>query len=114
MKKLIIAAIALIGFNAASFAQAAPATKAEPSKMKVVKKATDSKQETKVVPITKTATAPAAAKPAAAKTTTAASPIKKDGTPDKRFKSNAATTPAAGPVKKDGTPDKRYKANKKG
>lgn len=37
-----------------------------------------------------------------------AKPMKKDGTPDKRFKANKET---AGPKKKDGTPDKRYKAN---
>jgi hypothetical protein len=36
--------------------------------------------------------------------------LKKDGTPDKRFKENKKP---AGPVKKDGTPDMRYKANKK-
>lgn len=42
-----------------------------------------------------------------------AAPLKKDGTPDKRFKANQAAKPAvAGPTKKDGTPDKRYKANK--
>lgn len=34
--------------------------------------------------------------------------LKKDGTPDKRYKQHQA----AGPLKKDGTPDKRYKANK--
>lgn len=38
-------------------------------------------------------------------------PLKKDGTPDKRFK--AHTGVASGPLKKDGTPDMRYKANKK-
>lgn len=32
--------------------------------------------------------------------------MKKDGTPDKRFKENKH-------LKKDGTPDKRFKANKK-
>lgn len=32
--------------------------------------------------------------------------VKKDGTPDKRYKENKH-------VKKDGTPDKRYKENKK-
>ena len=36
--------------------------------------------------------------------------LKKDGTPDKRFKENKE---AKGPLKKDGTPDKRFKANKK-
>lgn len=39
--------------------------------------------------------------------------LKKDGTPDMRYKENkeAAAKPA-GPLKKDGTPDKRYKENK--
>jgi|APLak6261672214_1056088.scaffolds.fasta_scaffold08091_1 uncharacterized protein involved in copper resistance len=53
------------------------------------------------------------AKAPAAKT--AAAPVKKDGTPDMRFKANKeaakAATPA-GPLKKDGTPDMRHKANK--
>ena len=65
------------------------------------------------------AQAPAAAKPAkkteqtapkAAKDTSG-SKLKKDGTPDKRYKENKATA-TEGPKKKDGTPDKRYKANK--
>jgi hypothetical protein len=40
--------------------------------------------------------------------------LKKDGTPDMRFKENkeAAKPKPAGPLKKDGTPDKRYKENK--
>jgi hypothetical protein len=38
--------------------------------------------------------------------------LKKDGTPDKRFKENKESKPAAGPLKKDGTPDMRYKSNK--
>jgi hypothetical protein len=113
MKKLMIAALAIIGFSTATFAQAAPAAKkSEPSKLQVVKKPT----EAKVVDIKKTAVTPAAAKPATAAkpaATTGTAPLKKDGTPDKRYK-NAAAAPAAGPVKKDGTPDKRYKANKKG
>ncbi len=37
-----------------------------------------------------------------------ATKLKKDGTPDKRFK---AAKPAEGPLKKDGTPDKRFKKN---
>lgn len=42
-------------------------------------------------------------------------PLKKDGTPDKRFKVNKAGAAApVKPLKKDGTPDKRFKANKKG
>jgi len=35
--------------------------------------------------------------------------MKKDGTPDRRFKENKT---ASGPLKKDGTPDMRFKANK--
>jgi hypothetical protein len=44
--------------------------------------------------------------------------LKKDGTPDMRYKENQLNaqqpkeTKPVGPVKKDGTPDKRYKANK--
>jgi hypothetical protein len=49
------------------------------------------------------------AKKAAVKKTPA-EPVKKDGTPDKRYKANKKAP--VGPVKKDGTPDKRYKANK--
>lgn len=56
-------------------------------------------------------TAPATAARPAAPTS---GPLKKDGTPDMRYKTNKKTsTPAAGPLKKDGTPDKRYKANRK-
>ncbi len=40
-------------------------------------------------------------------TAQAAGPLKKDGTPDKRYKSNKV------PLKKDGTPDMRYKVNQK-
>ena len=38
--------------------------------------------------------------------TTQSAQVKKDGTPDKRFKENKK-------LKKDGTPDKRFKQNKK-
>ncbi len=40
--------------------------------------------------------------------------MKKNGTPDMRYKENkmAKTTKPAGPTKKDGTLDMRYKANK--
>jgi|GEM_PF-884757 len=40
--------------------------------------------------------------------------MKKDGTPDKRYKENKEATKnvPSGPVRKDGQPDKRYKANK--
>lgn len=39
--------------------------------------------------------------------------LKKDGTPDKRFKENKTTTTTVEtPKKKDGSPDMRYKVNK--
>ena len=39
--------------------------------------------------------------------------LRKNGTPDLRFKENKiAKTAPAGPLKKDSTPDMRYKANK--
>lgn len=46
-----------------------------------------------------------------------AAKLKKDGTPDMRYKENKAKkeeAKPAGPLKKDGTPDKRYKSNKEG
>lgn len=47
-------------------------------------------------------------------TTTKSQHMKKDGTPDKRYKENKASTSTTvvGPTKKDGTADMRYKANK--
>lgn len=132
MKKLIIAAIALISFSTATFAQAMPAgKKSERSKMQVVKKTTEVKTPAKVVTL-KTTTSTVAVKPMAAKKevktvavtkpavmvkpvavakVNSAVPLKKDGTPDKRY--SAKTTATAGPLKKDGTADMRYKANKK-
>lgn len=38
--------------------------------------------------------------------------MKKDGTPDMRYKGNKEAAKPQGPLKKDGTPDKRYKENK--
>lgn len=52
------------------------------------------------------------AKPAAPHVVKPAAPIKKDGTPDMRFKVNKEAAKPAGPLKKDGTPDMRFKANK--
>jgi hypothetical protein len=124
MKKLIIAALALVGFSAASFAQSTPAVKkTEPSKMQVVKKTTGAKTDAKVVAlnkgskpaqvaVAKTAvvkkeTKPVAvSKPVVVAKTNAATPLKKDGTPDKRYAENKH-------LKTDGTKDMRYKANKK-
>ncbi|KPH11502.1 hypothetical protein [Chryseobacterium sp. ERMR1:04] len=96
MKKLITAMTLVLGLGFATAQQAAPATASKahqqvtkPAKMVDAKavKATDTK----------------VAKPAAPSTT--AVKMKKDGTPDKRYKD-------AQHLKKDGTPDKRYKENK--
>ncbi|MGL2962421.1 hypothetical protein ACSVH2_01220 [Flavobacterium sp. RSB2_4_14] len=43
------------------------------------------------------------------KTTKSSVPLKKDGTPDKRYTSSKSQNV---PLKKDGTPDKRYTASK--
>jgi hypothetical protein len=52
-----------------------------------------------------TTTATSKAKTETRTTTTAMPHLKKDGTPDKRYKDNSPK------LKKDGTPDMRYKAN---
>lgn len=45
--------------------------------------------------------------------TTGKTMMKKNGTPDMRYKANKeAAKKSAGPLKKNGTPDMRYKANK--
>lgn len=51
-------------------------------------------------------TAPIYSQKSVAKTKNTVTKMKKDGTPDKRFKDNKN-------LKKDGSPDKRYKENKK-
>ena len=97
MKKLLSAMSLILGLGLATAQQTAPATNAQahppvkttvkavkPAEVKVAKPAMDAK----------------AAKPASP-----AAKMKKDGTPDKRYKENKH-------LKKDGTPDKRYKVNK--
>lgn len=108
----MIVTFLIAGFSVAGMAQANTKTtkKEEPAKMQVVKKTTDKKEEIKTSTEKK---APIASVPLKKEPvqTPANGPMKKDGTPDKRFKSNQAKT--EGPVKKDGTKDMRYKANKK-
>ncbi len=117
MKKLILALAFIMGITTVTVAQtAAPATqKAHAVKTAPVAapKATTAAKTVPAAAAVKTTTAPAKVAPAAtaAKTTAGGVVLKKDGTPDKRFKNAPA---AAGPTKKDGTPDMRYKANKKG
>ena len=84
MKKILVAFIAFLCLSFVSNAQ---------DKKAATPKSTTSKK------------AAPAAKPAAG-------PLKKDGTPDMRYKENKEAAKPAGPLKKDGTPDKRFKANK--
>ena len=110
MKKLLIAAIAFLGISAATFAQTAATPK--DTKTKVVKH-TDAKAKAGTTAAkTDAATTTATAKDATTTKATTATPLKKDGTPDKRYKANkdAAKTTH---LKKDGTADKRFKENKK-
>jgi hypothetical protein len=76
--------------------------------------AQDTKAKTTKAPEKKEATqAPAKAKESDGKgEAVSGTHLKKDGTPDKRYKENKNPKPAAGPTKKDGTPDMRYKSNK--
>lgn len=78
-----------LGLGLATAQQAQPATAkvAPASKNSAVQKSGDKKTE------------------AAATTAKSGVKLKKDGTPDKRYKANQK-------LKKDGTPDKRYKENK--
>lgn len=126
MKKTLFALVLFLGVQIVSNAQAAVQTTkktVETKKLEVVKKA--DKTPAKVVSISqkpavktnpkvdvpKISSSPvekqAEKKVVATKTatTTVAGPVKKDGTPDKRFSSNKQ-------LKKDGTPDMRYKVNK--
>ncbi len=121
MKRVLIAALALVGFSAASFAQTTPAVKKnEPSKMQVVKTTTGMKVAGKTVAmnkvtkptipaitkttVVKTKTTSAIAKPVVVAKTNAVT-LKKDGTPDKRYAANKH-------VKADGSKDLRYRDNK--
>ncbi len=102
MKKFLVTTLLMLGISGVMLAQTAPAKTNAPNK-----KDAKTKTATTSTPAAKPATTAPTAKPA-----TTGGPVKKDGTPDMRFKENK-NKPAAGPLKKDGTPDKRYKANKK-
>lgn len=113
MKKLFSAMSLVLGLGLATAQQTAPAT-ASNTHHQVAKtaKAADTKMAKPAMATTKAADSKMAkqamatnkmAKPAAPSTT--AVKMKKDGTPDKRYKETQH-------LKKDGTPDKRYKENK--
>ncbi|MBB4806643.1 ribosomal protein S13 [Chryseobacterium defluvii] len=81
MRKFLTAMSLILGLGLATAQQTAPATGSSTHQTTKTLKASQSKS----------------VKPAAK--------LKKDGTPDKRYKENKK-------LKKDGTPDKRYKENK--
>ncbi|KFE98657.1 hypothetical protein IX39_14595 [Chryseobacterium formosense] len=84
MKKFLTAMSIILGLGFATAQQAVPATKSSAAK---------------------TATTTKPMKAVETKAVKPAQKLKKDGTPDKRYKENKM-------LKKDGTPDKRYKQNK--
>jgi len=115
MKKIILAAFAIIGFSAAGFAQttqkvAEPVQKKEHKMVQPAKTVTTKNQANMT-----SATAPGVTQKKQTAPVTAAGPAKKDGTPDMRYKANKTAVAATPPkhLKKDGTPDKRYMENKK-
>ena len=103
MKKLLIAAIIMMGFTVSSLAQTSPATKKEPAKTKPAHVKSQKVMVDTVI----------AVKPATVKKPGSDKLVKKDGTPDMRYKANKDSVKTAKVLKKDGTPDKRFKANKK-
>jgi hypothetical protein len=112
MKRLLTIALAMLCISTAGLAQAKTSKSALQTKPAVKKEVvkTQMNKSTKDQASNKTTTTTTTA------TTTTKTKLKKDGTPDKRFKENKTMTTTAtttGPKKKDGTPDMRYKANKK-
>jgi len=110
MKKLVLAAAMLISFM--SFATAQKVTDSTTAGS-AVKKSRHVKSSAKATSTATAATAQTKPVPTGASrpATTSITPLKKDGTPDRRYKNAGAK--ASGPLKKDSTPDKRFKANKK-
>lgn len=105
MKKLIIAAFAILGFSMASMAQTTPVAKKTEATKTHVKKAAKSNA------VTTTPAHEAKAKATEVKhqeKTASNAKLKADGTPDKRYKENKEHAK----LKANGTPDMRYKANK--
>ncbi|MBL7737118.1 MAG: hypothetical protein JNL51_16800 [Chitinophagaceae bacterium] len=113
MKKLLIAAIVMMGFMVSGMAQTAPAAKANDQSAKHAAKLSHMKQSASKT----TDAAPAVSSKANTATSSAGekTALKKDGSPDMRYKANKdhAKNTGVKHLKKDGTADKRYKENKK-
>lgn len=93
----------VLGLGLATAQQTAPATSTTSHQPVKTVKATKPAEVKAAKPAEMKTAKPAEAKPANPAPT--AAKMKKDGTPDKRYKANKH-------LKKDGTPDKRYKENK--
>jgi hypothetical protein len=107
MKKILFSLLLVAGIYSIGFAQKVDNKKSviPAAKVKLVE-ATDvekRQQEAELTAAKKKSTVQPGVKTGVK--TLAAGPVKKDGTPDKRYKSNKK-------LKKDGTPDKRYSENK--
>lgn len=96
MKKFLLMASLFTGLGLTSMAQE-KSKKIEPAKPTSTT-AINASASKATAPAAKSVVAPGAG-----------TPLKADGTPDKRYKVNKAV---ARHVKKDGTPDKRFKENK--
>ena len=114
MKRLLILAISILCIGSISFAQTKNPTTATTQTKPAVKKQVAKTQVKQNSTTDKKLSNGATASTTTTTTTSSTTKLKKDGTPDKRFKENkTATVTTTGPKKKDGTPDMRYKANKK-
>lgn len=105
MKKLALM-LAVVFLAAVTYGQTTTTTKKNPSKV------TAKTEHVKPASKTQAVTADKSLNVNKSSADTTKSKVKKDGTPDKRFKENKTTAKTTGPLKKDGTPDMRYKDNK--
>lgn len=104
MKKIILACFIMLFAGSALFAQQTQPAKPAQEKTKTVKKDVAHAKTHAVKTADHQKQTTAAVKQSSA--TASATPLKKDGTPDKRYKKPGQH------VKKDGTADKRFKENK--
>ena len=118
MKKLILAIAVVLVFTGVSQAQDSTRKHTKITKAVVKKK---SSRESKMPAKQKTGTSKKENDSSVSKASTSsnttlktkqATGLKKDGTPDKRYKANKTNTEVVH-LKKNGSPDKRYKENKK-
>ena len=104
MKKIILACFIMLFTGSAIFAQQTQPAQPTQEKTKTAKKEVAHTKTHAVKPADHQKQATATVKESTPTATT--TPLKKDGTPDKRYKKHSQH------VKKDGTADKRFKDNK--